>query len=116
MTPAANDPLARRVLRAMYELAQLDCPAHPGTLARAVGCSPCELLAALQGLDERGLVSAPRLRLTMLGLAQAARVASLQLQGESYAPLRKPTLRRALPSTPPLFLELARTVGARARC
>jgi hypothetical protein len=120
MTPAALDPLAQRVLRALYELAQLDCPVHMGVLAGAVVCAPAELLAALQVLDARGLVSAQRLRLTMQGLAQAARIASLQLHGERFPPSGKPALRRALPCTRPQasrsLFQLPRSAAARARC
>lgn len=75
----ALDPLERRVIRALYELAQLDCPAHAGVLGRAVGLRPGDVARVLLVLDARGLVMADRARLTLSGLAVASRVTTLCL-------------------------------------
>jgi DNA-binding IclR family transcriptional regulator len=77
MKTAPLDPLARRVLRALYELAELDCPADAGSVARAVGLSAADATRVLLALDARGLVRAEHVRLTLLGLAHAARVPAL---------------------------------------
>ncbi|HEY6882294.1 MAG TPA: hypothetical protein VI299_29890 [Polyangiales bacterium] len=74
---AALDPHARRVLRALYELAELDVPAEVGLVARALGLP--DATRVLRELDARGLVDAQRVRLTMQGLALAARTPSLHL-------------------------------------
>jgi DNA-binding IclR family transcriptional regulator len=96
MKPAALDPLARRVLRALYELAELDCPADAGVLARAVGRRPADVVRVLLVLDARGLASAERARLTLLGLAHAARVAPLLLEREPWwAEARQQARQRA---------------------
>jgi hypothetical protein len=99
MTPIALEPVAQRVLRALYELAQLDCPAHAGVLGRAVGMRAADVARALLVLDARGLVSADRARLTLEGLACAARVPALQLERETWLePLRRRALGVRLPS------------------
>jgi hypothetical protein len=84
MKPAPLDPLARHVLRALYELAELDIAAHAGVLGRAVGQAAAEVERALRVLDARGLASAERARLTLLGLAQAARVPAIGLEREPW--------------------------------
>jgi Mn-dependent DtxR family transcriptional regulator len=76
---AALDPQARRALRALYELAELDVSADAELLARALGLRPALISRVLAELDARGLVDAERVRLTLEGLAAAARVPSLQL-------------------------------------
>ena len=133
MTPAALDPPARRVLRALYELAQLDCPAHAGVLARAINFSlalPSAHLATgarakspgarfpmraidvgrvLLVLDARGLASAEHARLTLAGLLVAARCEPLQLESAPWLARR---LARSLP-TRVVGLRAARVAGAR---
>lgn len=79
MKPAPLDPLARHVLRALYELAELDVAAHVGVLGRALGRPATDVARVLLVLDARGLVSAQRARLTLLGLAHAARLPALGL-------------------------------------
>ncbi|MDB4976869.1 MAG: hypothetical protein JWN48_5210 [Myxococcaceae bacterium] len=86
MKPAALDPVALRTLRALYELAALDCPAHAGLLARAVNISVRDVARVLLVLDARGLAVADRARLTLLGLAEAARCAPLQLDQAAWLP------------------------------
>lgn len=119
MKPAALDPLARRVLRALYELAELDCPAHAGVLARAVNLTlagagttraeapgagsgrdareyrAADLARILLVLDARGLASAERARLTLLGLATAARIAPLCIERAPGFPALRQQARRA---------------------
>ena len=84
MKPAPLDPQARRVLRALYELAELDVAAQPGVLARALGQDVAEVVRVLRLLDARGLASAERTRLSLLGLARAARLPALRLEGEPW--------------------------------
>lgn len=90
MNTAPLDPSARRVVRALYELAELDCPASAGLLARAVGIRPADMARVLLRLEARGLVNQggaslapPRARidarLTLLGLAYAVRQPDLGL-------------------------------------
>lgn len=79
---AALGPHARRVLRVLYELAELDIAADVGLLARALGLS--DVTRVLRELDARGLLDAHRVRLTMPGLVIAARVPSLHLARESW--------------------------------
>jgi DNA-binding MarR family transcriptional regulator len=81
---------ARRTLLALYELAAQDRPTPPRLDARQVGCidapalarrlgvSPGNVLRSLQALDARGLVWAARCRLTLRGLATAARLSALR--------------------------------------
>lgn len=84
MNANALDPLSERVLRALYELAQLDCPAHAGVLGRAVGVRAADLARVLLVLDARGLASAERARLTLAGLAVAVRAPALHLEREPW--------------------------------
>jgi hypothetical protein len=90
MKPVVLEPLAQGVLRALYELAELDCPADAALLARALthltGSRPAsisprasDIARVLLVLDARGLVQADRVRLTMRGLAEAVRLAPLSL-------------------------------------
>lgn len=79
---AALDPRARRALRVLYELAELDVSADVGLVGRALGLPDATLV--LRELDARGLVDAQRVRLTMQGLVIAARAPSLHLARESW--------------------------------
>ena len=81
---ARFDPAAARVLRALFELAQLDCPADAGLLGRAVGLRASHAARVLLELDAHGLVTAGRVRLTMQGLYQAVQVAALNLEREPW--------------------------------
>jgi hypothetical protein len=93
MKTAPLDPLARRLVRALYELAELDCPASSGLLARAVGIRPADVARVLLVLDARGLASADRTRLTLLGLALAVRQPALSLSRETwFVPARQHAL------------------------
>jgi len=92
----ALDPLERRVLRALYELAQLDCPAHAGVLGRAVGLKPVDVARVLLVLDARKLVTADRARLTLAGLAVASRVSALRLEREPWLEEARRTAAREL--------------------
>lgn len=103
MNASELDPLSQRVLRALYELAQADCPAHAGIVGRAVGIRPVDVGRVLLVLDARGLATADRARLTLRGLALAARLPSLQLARESWLVPAREQARRSSPrsSTPP---------------
>jgi hypothetical protein len=93
MKPAPLDPLARHVLRALYELAELDVAAHAAVLGRAVGRAAADVARALWVLDARGLASAERTRLTLLGLAEAARLPALGLARERWVNEARPPAR-----------------------
>lgn len=83
---------ARRTLLALYELTAPDrsTPSGPASLARRaarvappalarrLGVSTGAVLHELQALDARGLVWAARCRLTLAGLATAARLSALR--------------------------------------
>lgn len=73
------DFTSRCVLRGLYELAQLDRVADAGLLAHALGIPTLHVVRALLVLDAQGLVRADRVRLTLLGLATAARLPALQV-------------------------------------
>jgi hypothetical protein len=95
---ARLDPLAARVLRALFELAQLDCPADAGLLARALGLRASHAARILLELDAEGLVTAERVRLTMKGLCQAVQVAALNLEGELWVVQAIERARRSPPA------------------
>lgn len=87
------DPAAQRVLRALFELAQLDRPASAGSVGRAIDMRPADVARVLLVLDARKLVVAERARLTLKGLAVAARVPVLRLREQPHL-LARPTLAR----------------------
>jgi hypothetical protein len=68
---------ARQVLRALFELAQADQPADAGSVARRLGLRASDVAQHLVRLDALGFVRAERARLTLLGLAAAARLDAL---------------------------------------
>ena len=85
---------ARRTLLALYELTTRERPTPPparaqlaaarepapidaSALARRLGVSTSAVMANLRALDARGLVWAARCRLTLTGLATAARLSAL---------------------------------------
>lgn len=74
MTTRHLDPLSRRVLRALYELSRLDLPVSHESLGRALSRPVHEMRYVLWVLAARGLACATRVRLTMVGLAVAARL------------------------------------------
>jgi hypothetical protein len=80
MKAQALDPLTERVLRALFELAQCNIGAHAGVVGRALGLRPSDVARVLLVLDARGLARADRARLTLAGLAVAARLPALQLE------------------------------------
>jgi len=61
----------KRVLRALFELARCDHPAHPDVLTRALDMDPSAVKRALSSLAARGLADGLRVRLTLSGLAVA---------------------------------------------
>ena len=62
-----------RILHALFDLAQADIHATPEQLARWLGVPSMELAPAVDRLARRGLIDRERLRLTLMGLAQAVR-------------------------------------------
>lgn len=128
MTPATLDPPARRVLRALFELAQLDRPADAGLLARAINFSLARESAgsALRAVDvgrvllvleARGLASAEHARLTLAGLAAATRCEPLQLESFPWLSARpeRPIPTRALGLRTSAGARAALHAGLRAR-
>ena len=95
MKPAPLDPLARHVLRALYELAELDVVAHAGVLGRALDQPAADVARVLLVLDARGLASAARTRLTLLGLAWAARLPALGLAAAPWVAAARQQARAA---------------------
>jgi hypothetical protein len=75
--PAGLDVAAGRVLRGLFELARADRHADASSLGRLLGMRPSQVGCLLSELDARGLVRAERARLTLAGLALAARLAPL---------------------------------------
>ena len=67
----------KRVLRALFELAQRDHPARADVLARVLDTTPSLLARLLGALELRHLVDASRMRLTLSGLAVAVRLPAL---------------------------------------
>ena len=67
----------RQVLRALFELALADRPADAGSVARLLGLRASEVGGIFVRLDALGLVRAERARLTLSGLATAARLEAL---------------------------------------
>jgi hypothetical protein len=65
------------VLRALFELAQCDRPAHSDVVARLLGLGAAVVDRLFARLALRGLVDAERARLTLAGLAVALRVPAL---------------------------------------
>jgi len=98
-TPAAGrpagNPTTLRVLRLLFELAQQDVPAHPGTIAAHLGLSTRRVARHLLALDRAGLVTAERSRLTMSGLVLATRLAPVaKAEPATRRPSRVPTPRQ----------------------
>jgi hypothetical protein len=90
---------ARRTLLALYELSAQDRSTAPGrsrasaagparidpaALARRLGLPTSHVLRTLHALDARSLVWAARCRLTLRGLASAARLAALRAQANAH--------------------------------
>ena len=84
MQTSPLDPAAHRVLRAVYELAQLDVPAHAGIVGRAAGVRTSEAAQLLITLEAAGLVDATRARLTMHGLVAALAAPALALAEQPW--------------------------------
>jgi hypothetical protein len=68
--------LQRRILHALFALSRDTQHNSAATLADAVGTTPPRAAATLIALERAGLCDASRARLTMLGLATAARMGS----------------------------------------
>lgn len=71
-----EDSLQRRILHALFTLSRDTRHISARTLADAVGTTPTRAASTLVALERAGLCDASRARLTMLGLAQAARASS----------------------------------------
>lgn len=63
-----------RILIALYRLSRDTCPVDAGALARATDLRAISAAQALVALERAGLADATRARLTMFGLARAARL------------------------------------------
>jgi hypothetical protein len=64
-------PVAQRVLKLVFAQSAAQTPLNRPRLERHSGLPRAELNAALAELDQRGLLDAQRLRLTLAGLAVA---------------------------------------------
>jgi hypothetical protein len=101
--------LQRRILHALFALSRDTQHISAATLADAVGTTPTRAAATLIALERAGLCDASRARLTMLGLATAARMGSarggtprvrkLAVREPSAIDVHEPLA--ALPSSPP---------------
>lgn len=98
-----------RTLRALFELGRLDCTATTvSALAGALGLRATEVARALIALEQRGLVRADHVRLTLLGLGVATRLPALALSAPIAAQKpRVPVVVRGLANARP------QRVGAR---
>lgn len=76
---------AEAALLAVYELGSAERPAHVLNVAARLGVSTAEATRALWALDVAGLLWLERCRLTMPGLALAARVASQRTRAKRRA-------------------------------
>jgi hypothetical protein len=94
MADSLANSLQRRILHALFALSRDTQHISAATLADAVGTTPTRAAATLIALERAGLCDASRARLTMLGLATAARMGSAR-GGSPRA--RKPAAVRAQP-------------------
>jgi hypothetical protein len=85
-----STPTTHRVLVALFSLSRNTSPIDAGVLGRMSGCSPTSAARALIQLEAEGLVDATRARLTLLGLAHAARLAANGGGGATLAFTRGP--------------------------
>jgi len=76
MADSLANSLQRRILHALFALSRDSQHISATTLADAVGTTPTRAAATLIALERAGLCDASRARLTMLGLAAAARMGS----------------------------------------
>lgn len=94
-----STPATHRVLIALFSLSRGTLPIDAGELGRLSGLSPTGAARALLQLEAEGLADASRARLTLLGLAHAARLAAADGGGGiPHAPLRAPLLRTPAPA------------------
>lgn len=77
------DSLQRKLLHALFALSRDTRHISARTLADAVGTTPTRAAAGLIALERAGLCDASRARLTMVGLATAARMGSTRSGGGS---------------------------------
>jgi len=89
--------LQRRILHALFALSRDTQHISAATLADAVGTTPTRAAATLIALERAGLCDASRARLTMLGLATAARMGSAR---GGTPRVRKPPAVQAHPPQP----------------
>jgi hypothetical protein len=93
----AHSSLQRRILHALFALSRDTQHISAATLADAVGTTPTRAAATLIALERAGLCDASRARLTMLGLAAAARMGSAR-GGTPRAPKVAPRSIQAIDS------------------
>ncbi len=99
--PIRLDRASSQVLRALFELARADRSADAGSVARLLGLRTSEVGALLVRLDALGLVRAERARLTLSGLAMAARLEALPRGVEARDSLTpQPALRATCETRP----------------
>jgi hypothetical protein len=81
MAHVLSSSLQRRILHALFALSRDTRHISARTLADAAGVTPTRAAAALIALERAGLCDASRARLTMVGLATAARMGSVRSGG-----------------------------------
>jgi len=91
-----------RILFALYCLSRDTCHIDATSLAQVAGVSATMAGEALISLERSGLVDATRARLTMLGLARAARLSAAGSGGAPRLDLRHARVRGVRAATEPL--------------
>ena len=86
------DSLQRKLLHALFALSRDTRHISARTLADAVGTTPTRAAAGLIALERAGLCDASRARLTMVGLATAARMGSVRGGGPRRMPKPAPVV------------------------
>ena len=84
------DNTAIELLRAIFDLAEVDLRANPNLLARLLGLDLDRVSALIQSLRRAGLVQVDRMNLTLAGLAFAVATTPVELRPLSAS---TPTLR-----------------------
>ena len=97
-----STPATHRVLVALFSLSRSTSPIDAGVLGQLSGLSPTGAARALVQLEAEGLVDATRARLTLPGLAQAARLAADGGGGATLAYAQRPRPISLSPVAEPL--------------
>jgi hypothetical protein len=108
-----TDHTTDRVLYALYCLSRDTCQIDASAVGRAVGISAVQAATVLVALERASLVDASRARLTMFGLARAARLEAASGGAPALAiDLQQQRPRRAVSSVP-IAAQACTVVGVR---